>query len=111
MIVELSDRYSTDELRAEAASAIADPHFVRGMKLLADVRASQIFPTTKELPTRISLLLTLRHELSQCGAFVVTHPAHDQVARLIASTLGRYGLNFRIFTDLQTAINWLRSVP
>jgi hypothetical protein len=109
LVVTLSGHYTLEEMRAALAAAIGDPAFVRGARLLADARASQVVPAPGEMGGRLSLLLTLRPHIGRECAVVVGDVAQLRPSHTLAGLARNYGFNLRAFTDYDRARAWLSS--
>lgn len=107
LIVEYHLTYDFADVRTAFATALADPAFTKGVKLLMDGRASQVFPNPQQMMSRVSLLLNLRTYIKQDCAAVVSNQKHYQLAQNLSNWIKQDGLYLRVFDDFDAARNWL----
>ena len=88
--------YTAQDLMDLLAAALSDPRSRPGISTLMDVRRSEAARTTDELVSIVDFL----------GS---TTDLRFGLSRMVSVYLEKYGVDLRVFRDIESAELWLRS--
>lgn len=102
--------YTAQDLKDLLAAALSDPRARPGISTLMDIRRSEASRTTDELVSVVDFLGSKRDRAVplRC-AVVATSDLRFGLSRMVSVYLERYGVDLRVFRDIEPAELWLRS--
>ena len=102
--------YAAQDLKDLLAAALADPRTRPGISTLMDIRRSEAARTTDELISVVDFLGSKRDRAVplRC-AVVTTSDLRFGLSRMVSVYLEKYGVDLRVFRDIESAEFWLRS--
>ena len=102
--------YTAQDLMDLLAAALSDPRSRPGISTLMDVRRSEAARTTDELVSIVEFLGSKRDRAVplRC-AVVATSDLRFGLSRMVSVYLEKYGVDLRVFRDIESAELWLRS--
>jgi hypothetical protein len=102
--------YTAQDLKDLLVAAISDPRTRPGMSTLMDIRRSDATRTTSELVSMVDFLGSRRDRTVplRC-AVVATGDLRFGLSRMVSVYLERYGVDLRVFREIESAEFWLRS--
>jgi len=102
--------YTAQDLKDLLLAVIADPRTRPGMSTLMDIRQSEAKRTTDELVAMADFLGSKRDRAVplRC-AVVATGDLHFGLSRMVSVYLERYGVDLRVFREIEAAEYWIRS--
>lgn len=103
-------KYTAEELKDLIGAAMADPRTAPGMPTLMDFRSSEAARTTEELVSVVDFFGSQRDPAVplRC-AVVATTDLRFGLSRMAAVYVERYGVDLRVFRDIESAEFWLRN--
>jgi hypothetical protein len=102
--------YTAQDLKDLLVAALSDPRTTPGISTLMDIRRSEASRTTDELVSVVDFLGSKRDRTVPLRCAVVT--ASDLrfgLSRMVSVYLERYGVDLRVFRDIEPAEFWLRN--
>jgi len=112
VLVTTSGQATTDELHAMTRSALADPRYRRGLKILVDHTATTLAElSASDVQRRADLLVAEGPNFSlHRVAFVTGQTVDYGVGRMLQGWVeGRLDIESRVFRSVDEARDWLRS--
>jgi hypothetical protein len=102
--------FSTDDFIEAGEAALALPDFKPGMPVLVDARASFAYASGEEMLKRVEWLVSVQHKgiARWCALVAATH--RMEMMKRTAAKIEALGMEAAIFTQVDEAINWLRSL-
>jgi len=102
--------YTAQDLKDLLVAAISDPRTRPGIPTLMDIRRSEATRTTDELVSIVDFLGSKRdRSVPLRCAVVATGDLRFGLSRMVSVYLERYGVELRVFRDVESAEAWLRS--
>jgi hypothetical protein len=102
--------YSAGELKDLLLAAISDPRTTPGMPTLMDIRASEATRTTDELVSVVDFFGSKKDpRVPLRCAVVATTDLRYGLSRMASAYVERYGVDLRVFRDVDSAELWLKS--
>jgi hypothetical protein len=101
---------SAEAIRASYEEAMAQPEFRDGMPILAIIQP-QVPPPPSDHLRHIPVIIAPYHQRTGPLALVVKGDIHMGLARMLSSYCHMAGLQVEVFTTIQTAHDWLCSMP
>jgi hypothetical protein len=102
--------YTAQDLKDLLVAALSDPRTRPGMSTLMDIRRSEAARTTDELVSVVDFLGSKRDRAVplRC-AVVTTSDLRFGLSRMVSVYLERYGVDLRVFREIEAAEYWIRS--
>jgi flagellar biosynthesis GTPase FlhF len=102
--------FSTDDFIEAGEAALALSDFKHGMPMLVDARASFAYASGEEMLKRVEWLVSAQQKgIARCCALVTATHRMEMMKRT-AAKIEALGMEAAIFTQVDEAINWLRSL-
>jgi hypothetical protein len=104
--------YSAQELREHLVAAMSDPRTRPGIATLMDIRRTEAVRTTEELVSLADFLGSKRDRAIPLRvAVVAAGDLHFGLSRMVSVYVERYGVDLRVFREIEPAELWLRTEP
>jgi hypothetical protein len=102
--------YSVQALKDLLTAAMSDPRTRPGMSTLMDIRQSEATRTTEELVSVVDFLGSKRdRSVPLRCAVVAAGDLRFGLSRMVSVYVEKYGVELRVFRDLESAEFWLRA--
>jgi len=102
--------YTVRDLKDLLVAALSDPRTRPGIPTLMDIRRSEAARTTEELVSLVDFLGSKRDRTVPLHcAVVATSDLRFGLSRMVSVYLERYGVDLRVFREIEAAELWLRS--
>ena len=102
--------YTAQDLKDLLIAAISDPRTTPGMSTLMDIRRSEATRTTGELVSVVDFLGSKRDRTVPLRCAVdATGDLRFGLSRMASVYVERYGVELRVFRDIEPAEFWLRN--
>lgn len=102
--------YTAQDLKDLLVAAISDPRTRPGIPTLMDIRRSEATRTNDELVSIVDFLGSKRdRSVPLRCAVVATGDLRFGLSRMVSVYVERYGVELRVFRDVESAEAWLRS--
>ncbi|HET9532466.1 MAG TPA: hypothetical protein VFQ92_19060 [Blastocatellia bacterium] len=101
------DMFTFEELEQLFSAALADPRFVKGMRMLIDARDLRSNPKLEELRKRAELFASLKEHFTPGYALVVTDTLYYGLGRMFQVFAQTEGVEVKIFNDIDEARRYL----
>jgi hypothetical protein len=105
--VHIEAPYEDAELGGAAAGLLADPDFVPGLDVLAEIPRG-IAPPSDTVRSRVELVVELAPHLGRRIALVVRREVDFGLGRMFGTFAEEHGLEVRLFREVADAEAWLR---
>jgi hypothetical protein len=110
LTVAVIENYTLTDVQRAVEAALADPAFRRGSTLLVDTRAAITYMTDDEVQRRAEWFASLIDRGVRRQAFLSPAAPHRiRRMELVVGYLNTLAMDACAFTDLETALRWLRA--
>jgi len=106
--VRLEAPYEQADVVEVARRVFADPAFVPGLDVLAEVNEGSL-PDTETIRERAKLLQELAPRIGSRIAVVARRDVDYGLARMLGTFVEAHGIELRVFREVSAAETWLRS--